>query len=144
MAKIYDIKAIGYMNLFSRITRVSAKDCFSVGELIIFIAPEGNIGKVVGKAGKNVKFLRDSMRKQVQIIEYADNPISLTKNFVFPLKPKEVTEATNEENGLKELHIEFSSPRERRSLLDNQQKGLKTLKEVINRYFKDISKIRVL
>ena len=144
MAKIYDIKTIGYMNLFSRITHVSAKDCFSVGELIVFIAPEGNIGKVVGRAGKNVKALRDALRKQVQIIEYADNPVSLTKNFVFPLKPKEVKEAVNEDNGQKELHIEFSTPRERRFLLDNQQRGLKTLKEIINRYFKDISNIRVL
>jgi len=126
------------MELFRKLTNVNPVDCFSVQNQVVFTTQKGFVPKAIGKGGRTIKQLRDTINKDIQVIELADDPISMVKNFMFPIIPKEIQ---NEENT---INITFKTGRERRLLLNNQQQGLKTLKEIIQRYFRDIEDVRVL
>lgn len=126
------------MKLFGDVTNVSCTDCFCINNSIIFITKMENVRKAIGQQGSNIRILRDKFKKNIRIIAEAGDSCSLAENFLFPLKPKKCEQVENV------LEIEFNSSRDRRRLLDNQQKGLKDLKLIINRYYPDISDIRIL
>ncbi len=132
---------IKIMSVFSKLTYVFPTDCFTVGKTIVFITPPGSAAKAIGKQGKNVQFLKNKLNQDIKIVESASDVINLCKNYLFPLIPKTLEKDIENKNIIK---IEFKTSRERRFLLDNQQKGLKELKEVVNRYFKEIEDIRIL
>lgn len=139
----YDVSMMRYFSLFENVTHVPAKDCFPVNETIIFFVNPGKAKIAVGKQGMNIKKLRSMINKEVKVIEFSKDVDSLVKNVVFPLKPKSV-EIVNTEDNNKIINIEFKSPKERRILLDNNQRRLKLLKDIVNRYHKDINDIRIL
>ncbi len=139
--KKFDANIIGYINLFKKITRVEAKDCFTTNGMIIFITEPGQAGLAVGKQGRNIQDLKRDLQKDVKIIEHADNPSDLVKNFVFPLEPANVF--LSEQDSKKIINVQFSSGRERRFLLGENQAKLKQLKEIIKRYFPEIEEIIV-
>ena len=138
----YDSNIIGYMSFFKKATGVDAKDCFPVGETLIFVTNPGLAGKAIGKQGSNVKKLKLDLKKDVKILEHSEDPLELTKNFLFPLKA--TTVEFGDKNGQKIIEIKFGSGRERRLLLNNDKAKLKELKSVIARYHSDITDIFIL
>lgn len=139
----YDTSMMKYFTIFENITRVAAKDCFPVNETIIFFVGRGNAKIAVGKQGVNIKKLSSMINKEVKVIEFSNEVIDLVKNIIFPLKAVSVEIATDNENQ-KVINIAFKSSKERRFLLDNNQKKLRLLKEIVKRYHKDINDIRIL
>ena len=139
----YDVSMMKYFSLFESVTHVPAKDCFPIEETIIFFVNPGKAKIAVGKQGMNIKKLKSMINKEVKVIEFSKDVVGLVRNVVFPLKPKSVEIVTNEDTE-SIINIEFKSPKERRILLDNNQKKLKLLKDIVNRYHKDINDIRIL
>jgi N utilization substance protein A len=138
----YDINLIGYMNTFKQITGVDAKDCFTINDMLIFVTDKGKAGLAIGKEGKNIQALKRALMKDIKIIEHSNVIEELVANFVFPLKPAEVSIATQEDK--KVINIRFNQPRERRYLLSQNQIKLKQLKTIVKRYNPEIEDILVL
>jgi len=138
----YDINLIGYMNTFKQITGVDAKDCFTINETLLFVTDKGKAGLAIGKEGKNIQALKRALMKDIKIIEHSNVIEELVANFVFPLKPAEVSIATQEDK--KVINIRFNQPRERRYLLSQNQIKLKQLKTIVKRYNPEIEDILVL
>ena len=126
------------MKLFGDITHVTCVDCFSENGTVFFLTSPGNASKAIGSGGKNIKILRNKLNKNVKVFEKSTDSCELAKNYLFPTRPKKCEKVESI------LEIEFNSSRERRYLLDNQQRGLKELKLVIARYNSDIKDIRIL
>ena len=137
-----DANSILSMKLFGDVTHTTCTDCFEANGTIIFIASAGNAGRAIGPQGKNIKLLRSKLNKNIKIFEEAQDCCQLIKNYLFPIKPKSCIQVDN--NGKEQIEIEFNHSRERRFLLDSQQRALKELKQVINRYYPDIKDIRIL
>ena len=78
------------------------------------------------------------MKKNVKIFEQADDCCGLVKNYMYPI---EIRKCENVENV---IEIEFNTSRERRFLLDNQQRGLKELRDVLARYYPAVKDIKIL
>ena len=123
------------MNIFKKVTKVNLKDCFLLDDVILFVTEPGKAGLAIGKGGKNIRNLKDSLKKEFKILEFAEKPEKLAQNFVFPAKPVSITK----EDG--KLSIQFATGRERRMLLTDSQKRLKQLKAVIKRYYPDIEDV---
>ena len=125
------------MNFFKRVTGMNCRDCFILGNSLIFVAEENKAGLAVGKNGKNIQTLKRSLNKDVKIIEYATTPEKLAVNFVFPLKPTKVEIEDNI------LAIYFARGSERRCLLSDNKAKLNQLKDVMKIYYSDIAEITV-
>ena len=79
------------ISLFQNVTKATARDCLDDEKQnrIIFVVNEGKMGLAIGKGGSNVKSLQNILKRNVELVEYFDDPIKFLKNI---LNPKFVNE----------------------------------------------------
>jgi transcription termination/antitermination protein NusA len=138
----YDASAMKYFSVFENVTKTSLKDCFLTNNTLIFCVESGKAKLAVGKDGLNIKKLNNMLNKDIKVIEFSKNIVDLVRNSIFPLRTKSIEIV--EEEDKKIINISFKSSKERRILLDNDQKKLKLLKEIIKRYDPKVTDIRIL
>ena len=81
-----------YIALFESVTGAVATDCIIDKERdrIIIIVKAGDAGLAIGKHGSRIKLLKRMVRKDIEIVEYADNPEEFIKNSFAPARIKEI------------------------------------------------------
>ena len=81
-----------YMALFENVTGAVAKDCIidEKANRVIFVVKAGTAGLAIGKGGYNVKILNQMINKNVEIVEYDDQPADFIKNALAPARIMEV------------------------------------------------------
>ena len=52
---------------------------------IQIVVSEGEMGRAIGKGGKNINALERLLRKKILIVEYSEEPIKFIKNIFFPI-----------------------------------------------------------
>ena len=68
MVNTISMKDMRYLNLFDKITNVPTRFCFVYNETLIFCVPHPMLYKAIGEDGKNVKKMREILRKKIKII----------------------------------------------------------------------------
>ncbi|HJX24467.1 MAG TPA: NusA-like transcription termination signal-binding factor [Candidatus Bathyarchaeia archaeon] len=83
---------IKYMALFENVTGALAKDCIidEKANRIIYVVKAGNVGLAIGKGGYNVKLLMRMINKNVEIVEFDEQPTDFIKNALAPARINEV------------------------------------------------------
>ena len=78
--------------LFESVTGAVATDCIidDKRDRIILVVKPGDAGLAIGKQGTRIKMVKNLMKKDVEIVEYAENPIDFIKNSFTPARVKEV------------------------------------------------------
>ncbi len=73
------------MSLFQNITGVTAKDCIDDEKQnrIIFVVNSGKMGLAIGKGGSHIKSLQNMIKKNVELVEYSDDPALFIKNILY-------------------------------------------------------------
>jgi len=81
-----------YIALFESITGAVANDCIfdDKRDRVIIIVKPGNAGLAIGKHGLHIKHLKTLLKKDVEVVEYSENPIDFIKNSLIPARIKEV------------------------------------------------------
>ncbi len=100
-----DTEAIRYITLFETLTGAIVKDCIVEDNKILFIVKEGYAGIAIGKNGKNVKKLNEILNKEIEVLEFSEDPITFVSNIFKPLKVKNAYFGENPERG-KILYIQ--------------------------------------
>ena len=85
---IFDIKILGYINTFEKLTRARVKDCFVDEGILTFIIFQGDLGKALGKKGETLRKVSEKFKKKIKLIEYNSSPEKFTLNLVYPLRPE--------------------------------------------------------
>ncbi len=77
-----------YITLLEGITGTTVIDCVIDEERgrVIYLVKPGEVGLAVGRNGVNVKSLRRLLKKDVEIVEYADDLEQLIRNSLFPAR----------------------------------------------------------
>ena len=140
MKKTFNADTIRNLQLFRKCTSVNAVGLISSGRYYVFVIPRMMAPKAIGKEGKNIKQIKLTLKKEIKVMEEADSPEQLIKNFLFPVKLKEVVIV---EDG-QQAELQFLNRKDRRVLLSNQQELLKCLKDVTSYFYPDIKEIKVL
>ena len=80
------------ISLFQNVTKATARDCLDDEKQnrIIFVVNEGKMGLAIGKGGSNTKTLQNILKRNVELVEYFDDPIKFLKNILNPKFVKEV------------------------------------------------------
>jgi N utilization substance protein A len=81
-----------YIALFESITGAVVNDCIidKKRDRVIMVVKVGNAGLAIGKHGTRVKLLKNMIKKEVEIVEYSDDPVNFIKNSFSPARIKEV------------------------------------------------------
>ncbi len=123
------------INLFENLTNSKVKNILDEERLIV-IVEHGELGKAIGKKGKNIKMVENIMHKKLKIVEFNDDPIKFVSNFIYPIKVNEIT--------LNDDVIEIKE-RDRKTkglLIGRERKNLNELSNLIKGYFN--LKIKIL
>tara|TARA_Y100000310_G_C20701659_1_gene830558 strand:- start:1943 stop:2359 length:417 start_codon:yes stop_codon:yes gene_type:complete len=83
-----DIKTIGYISTFEKITKNHPIAFLEKNGQLIFIVKEGTARKTIGPRGSNIKRLSNMLAKSIKVIEYSKDPQKFLLNIVFPIKPE--------------------------------------------------------
>lgn len=87
-----DVDSLKLMGLFSSISGVDVKDCLITDQMAVFVVPEGDVGRAVGKGGINVRKLERTLNKKVKIVEYNPDPLRFVQKVVSPLQVEDISE----------------------------------------------------
>ena len=130
------------ISLFQNVTKATARDCLDDEKenRIIFVVNEGKMGLAIGKGGSNAKSLQNILKRNVELVEYFDDPTKFLKNILNPKLVNEVKLDTKPDGSLQAIVI-----------VDHGKKGLVVGREGRNaekarlfakRYF-DISSVLI-
>lgn len=118
------------ISLFQNVTGASARDCVEDEKQnrVIFVVNEGKMGLAIGKGGSHIRNLQNIIKKNVELVEYSDDPISFLKNM---LNPKLVTEV--------KLNKRLDGTTQAIVIVDPKKKGI-----VVGREGRNAEKARLL
>ncbi|HEV2448871.1 MAG TPA: NusA-like transcription termination signal-binding factor [Thermoplasmata archaeon] len=87
---VLDTETLGYIRLFEERTGAGVKDCLAAEDKLIFLVTPGDIHKAVGPGGVLVDRLKGMLKKEIQVVEYADDPEALARNIFYFYNVKSV------------------------------------------------------
>jgi len=132
-----------YIALFENLTGAIAKDCVidnSMGRIIFVVRP-GDMGLAIGRNGANIQRLRSILGKQVEVVEYADNPELFIKNLFAPAKVKAI-KITKMPDGRKVAYVSVEA-KDKGLAIGKNGKNIARARFLAKRHF-DIDHISVI
>lgn len=121
---------IRLISLFQNVTGASARDCVEDEKQnrVIFVVNEGKMGLAIGKGGAHIRNLQNIVKKNVELVEYSDDPVTFLKNM---LNAKLVTDV--------KLNKRLDGSTQAIVLVDAKKKGI-----VVGREGRNAEKARLL
>ncbi|MCE4601422.1 MAG: NusA-like transcription termination signal-binding factor [Desulfurococcales archaeon] len=94
-----------YLSILEELTGALGIRCIIDDEnnRLIFLVKETDVGKAIGKGGKNVKLMRVLLKKNIEIVPYGDDLESMVRN-LFP-SVKILGIDVSERNGEKQVTV---------------------------------------
>jgi transcription termination/antitermination protein NusA len=83
----FDTETIGYIRLFEERTGARVKDCLEAEDKLVYLVHPGEIHKAVGPGGVLVDRLKGMMKKEIQVVEWADDAEALVRNIFYWYSP---------------------------------------------------------
>jgi len=134
-----NIDEIRNITLFESLTGAGALDCINEEDRIAYLVKKGEMGLAIGREGINIKRVKNSVGKDVWIVETADNAVNFIKNMFLPVKVRQIRINTvnNENTAIVEI-----SKKDKKTVLGENKKILNIAKEFSKRHYQ-ISDITV-
>lgn len=140
MSNVIDMQLMRYINLFSRVSKVSTTKCFLYNNQIIFAVPKSKISTAIGKNASNVRKLREILRKQIKIVAIP-NPEDSKEISKFIEEVVEPVEFNSIE--VKEDSLTINAGRQSKAALIGRNRiREKEMGDILKNYFK-ISKFKI-
>ena len=72
------------MSLFQNVTGATARDCVEdeKQDRVIFVVNPGRMGLAIGKGGSHIKNLQNIIKRNIELVEYAEDPTVFLKNML--------------------------------------------------------------
>ena len=93
------------ISLFQKITKVTPRDCLDdeKQDRLIFVVNEGKMGLAIGKNGSNIKSLQNLLKRNIELVEYYNDPIKFLKNLLNTKLVNEVKISTRADGSLQAI-----------------------------------------
>ena len=80
------------MSLFQNLTGATARDCIIDQKLerVIFTISQGQMGLAIGKSGETIKKVQKVMGRQIELVEWSDEPKQFLMNCLNPQLIREI------------------------------------------------------
>lgn len=120
-----------YIRLFEDMTRTRVKDCMETEEKLVFVVDPGQANRAVGKGGENVINLKNRTGKNIQVIEYSDDPEMFIKNVFYNYNVQSVVL----ENRGNIVHATVTvDPKVKGRAIGKNGRNLKIARDIVNRH----------
>ncbi len=123
-----DIRTMGYITMFEKLTRTEAVDFLENKGQLIFFTKEGMARKALGKNGNNIRKLSNLLKKKVRIVELSEDPKKFILGLIHPLQPSSI------EIKEKEMILHFNTTEERARIIGRNGSNLEFLHNLVENY----------
>ena len=130
------------MSLFQNVTGATARDCVEDEKQnrVIFVVNEGKMGLAIGKGGSHIKNLQNIVKRNVEIVEYSDDPIKFLKNILNPKLVNEVKMNKRDDGTLQA--IVTVDPKKKGIVVGREGRNAEKARLLAKRYF-EISSVLI-
>jgi len=125
---LLDKDKIQKINFFENLTNSKVKD-FLDEEKMIIIVEQGELGKALGRKGKNIKMFENMFRKRLKIVEFSEDPLIFVKNFIYPFKSEDVKLNNNI------IEITIQDRKTKGLLIGRNGRNLNELNKLVHEYY---------
>lgn len=127
-----DADTIKTISLIENLTGATVKDYLPEEGMII--VGHGQMGRVIGKQGSNLKRIEQALRKKFKLVEYSDDPSQFFANLIEPARAESITVEGES------LQVKTRDPKTKGKIYGRDRSNLRLLKEIMQRHFpvKDI------
>ncbi|MBS3814948.1 MAG: NusA-like transcription termination signal-binding factor [Hadesarchaea archaeon] len=128
-----DSDKIRKISLFEKVTGATAIDCVESqdGNRLTFIVKKNEIGKAIGKNGKNISKVREKLGKSVDVVEYAKDPAKFISNIFSSVDLEEVNIIDSEEGKIAKVKVDRS---EKGKVVGRDGWNIKRARELLARH----------
>lgn len=123
------------MSLFQNVTGATARDCIEDEKQnrVIFVVNSGKMGLAIGKGGSHIKSLQNIVKKNVELVEFDEDPAKFLRNM---LNSKLVSEVKLIErpDGSKQA-IVIVDPRKKGIVVGREGRNAEKARLLAKRYF---------
>jgi len=130
------------MSLFQNVTGATARDCVEDEKQnrVIFVVNNGKMGLAIGKGGSHIKSLQNIVKKNVELVEYDEDPANFLKNLLNNKLVSEVKINTRPD-GSKQA-IVMVDPKKKGIVVGREGRNAEKARLLAKRYF-DISSVLI-
>jgi N utilization substance protein A len=124
-------ETVQYINLASKYSGASIRDCVVEDDRVVFIVEKGQLGIAIGSQAKNLEKLRMLFKKIVKFVEFDEDKTRFVQNLC---KPYNVTKVSFEENdGTSVARIEVN-PRDKSKLIGKGGRNINMIRKMAQRH----------
>lgn len=131
MIKTIDMKVMRYINLFSKISGINPKHCFTYNDTIIFVVLEAKLSKAIGENGRNIKRMSDIINKKIKVVVVPTGLKDAEKfisTIIYPNQLKSVE--------IKDNYLIINAGQQNKAMLIGRNKTrLDEMKHIVKDYF---------
>lgn len=130
------------MSLFQNVTGATARDCVEDEKQnrVIFVVNNGKMGLAIGKGGSHIKSLQNIVKRNVELVEFDDDPANFLKNLLSNKLVNEVKINTRPD-GTKQA-IVMVDPRKKGIVVGREGRNAEKARLLAKRYF-DITSVLI-
>ncbi len=123
------------MSLFQNVTGATARDCIEdeKQDRIIFVVNSGKMGLAIGKGGVHIKSLQNIVKRNVELVEFDDDPTKFLTNLLNSKLVSEVKINTRPD-GSKQA-IVLVDPRKKGIVVGREGRNAEKARLLAKRYF---------
>ncbi len=130
------------MSLFQNVTGATARDCIDdeKQDRVIFVVNTGKMGLAIGKGGMHIKSLQNIVKRNVELVEYNEDPAVFLSTL---LNSKLISEVkiNNRPDGSKQA-IVMVDPRKKGIVVGREGRNAEKARLLAKRYF-DITSVLI-
>ncbi len=123
------------MSLFQNVTGATARDCIEdeKQDRVIFVVNTGKMGLAIGKGGVHIKSLQNIVKRNVELVEFDEDPVKFLTNLLNSKLVSEVKINTRPD-GSKQA-IVMVDPRKKGIVVGREGRNAEKARLLAKRYF---------
>jgi len=130
------------MSLFQNVTGATARDCVEDEKQnrVIFVVNSGKMGLAIGKGGSHIKNLQNIVKKNVELVEYDDDPAKFLTNILNSKLVSEVKINKRADGSMQAIVL--VDPRKKGIVVGREGRNAEKARLLARRYF-DITSVLI-
>jgi N utilization substance protein A len=124
-------ETVQYINLASKYSGASIRDCVVEDDRVIFIVDKGHLGIAIGSKAKNLEKLRMLFKKIVKFVEFDEDKTRFIENLCRPYNIIKVTFDDNNGEGIARIEV---NPRDKSKLIGKGGRNINMIRKMAQRH----------
>jgi N utilization substance protein A len=124
-------ETVQFINLASKYSGASIRDCVVEDDRVIFIVEKGQLGVAIGSKAKNLERLRMLFKKSVKFVEFDEDKTRFVQNLCKPYDVKKVSFEGNEDASVARIEV---NPRDKSKLIGKGGRNINMIRKMAQRH----------